>query len=442
MAENKLYEAASTNDAATLHRLLGEDPFLLDRVSYNCSNKTPLHVATMKGNSRFVQEIINRNRQLAEELDSQQSSPLHIASAKGYLDIAKVLVSAAPDMCLSRDFGGKNPLHLAAMKGHDLVVAELIRVRPLAAREKVDGGQTVLHLCVKYDRLECLRILVPFLKEEIVNAKDNDGDTIMHMALRDKQVEIIKYLVETGKINMNAKNSEGQTVPDILDETSNDATNSDIRKILQPTLCKSRGPRTQPVKWLTKKRDSIMVVAILIATMAFQAGVSPPGGLWQDNLTQDSQGNSLPNPHYAGESVMSYNHPKYFRNFIRVNTVAFVSSLSIILLLISGLPFKRRLFMWFLMVTMWLTVTSVAVTYGVAILAITPQKYKQSLSHVVETAITVWCGVMGILLLGNTLRLIGKWLKRRGIVMRPLARFRNSAEARVKHDQNGRHESV
>ncbi|XP_073286086.1 uncharacterized protein [Primulina huaijiensis] len=442
MAEGKLYEAALINDAATLHRLLEKDPLLLERVSCTCSNKTPLHVATMKGNLRFVQEILNRNLELAEVLDSQRSSPLHIASAKGYLDIAKILISAAPDMCLSRDFGGKNPLHLAAIKGHVRVLAELVRLCPLAAREKVDGGQTVLHLCVKYDRLECLRILVPVLNEEIVNAKDTDGETIMHMAIRDKQVEIIKYLVETGKINMNAQNSEGQTILDILDETSKDATNSDIRKILQPSLWKSRGPRTQPVKWLTKKRDSIMVVAILIATMAFQAGVSPPGGLWQENLTEDSKGNPVPNPHYAGESVMSYRHPKYFRNFIRVNTVAFVSSLSIILLLISGLPFKRRFFMWFLMVTMWLTVTSIAVTYGFAILVTTPKKYKQSLSHVVETAIFVWCCVMGILLLGNTVRLIDKWLRRKGIVIRPLERFRNSAEVRVKHGENGSQESV
>ncbi|XP_073135268.1 uncharacterized protein [Henckelia pumila] len=405
MAEYKLYEAASTNDAATLHRLLEEDQFLLDRVSYTCNNKTPLHVATMKGNLTFVQEIINRNRQLAEELDSQQSSPLHIASAKGYLDIAKILLSAAPiSVCLSRDVVGRNPLHLAAMEGHDLVVAELVRVCPLAAREKVDGGQTVLHLCVKYDRLECLEILVPVLNEEIVNAKDNNGDTIMHMAKRDKQVKIIKYLVESGNGNMiNAKNSE----------------------------C------------LAEKRDSIMVVAVLIATMAFQAGVSPPGGLWQDDfMIQDSQGNSsLPNPHYAGESVMSYRHPKYFKNFTRVNTVAFVSSLSIILFLISGLPFKRRLLMWFLMVTMWLTVTSVAVTYGVAILAITPKKHKHSVSHVViETAISVWCGVMGILLLGNTLRLIHKWWKK-GIFIRSLERFRKYWDEirSLKHDhQNGR----
>ncbi|XP_073131442.1 uncharacterized protein [Henckelia pumila] len=109
------------------------------------------------------------------------------------------------------------------INGHAGVLAELVQVCPLAAREKVDGGGNALHLCVKYDRLECLETLVPVLNEEvIVNAKDNDGDTIMHISYKGY---------------------------------------------------KSRGTRTQPVKWLTKKRDSIMVVAILIATMAFQAAL-------------------------------------------------------------------------------------------------------------------------------------------------------------------------
>ncbi|XP_073132002.1 uncharacterized protein [Henckelia pumila] len=436
-AENKLYEAASTDNTAILNLLLEKDPFLLERISYTCSNKTPLHVATMKGNLRFVQGILKRNLQLAQVLDSQHSSPLHVASAKGYLDIAKTLLSAAPDVCLSRDSGGKIPLHLSAMNGHAGVLAELVRVCPLAAREKVDGGGNVLHLCVKYDRLECLETLVPVLNEEVVNAKDNDGNTIMHMAIRDKQIEIIKYLVETNKINLNAKNSQGQTVEDILDETSHeDDTVSDIKKILQPALTKSRGTRTQPVKWLTKKRDSIMVVAILIATMAFQAALSPPGGLWQDELTQDSQGNPVPNPHHAGEAIMSNSNPEFFQNYIRVNTVAFVSSLSIILFLISGLPFKHRFLLWLLMVAMWLTVTSIAITYGLSILVITPKRYAESKNHVVETAITVWCGVMAILLVGNTVRFIDKWLWAKGIVVRPFARFR------AKYDRAGRQESA
>ncbi|KAI3454169.1 hypothetical protein Pfo_010832 [Paulownia fortunei] len=439
VAEKRLYDAAARGDARALHELLEQDPLLLDRVSFTCSKKTPLHIAAMQGHLSIVQEILNRNPQLAEELDSQQSSALHIASAKGYVEIASELLSAAPDMCLSRDCQGRNPLHLAAMKGRVQVLAGLVRMAPLAAQEKLDGGQTVLHLCVKHYQLEALKILVPNLSE-LVCAKDDDGNTVLHLAVRYKQIETIQYLVGSTNIDMNAKNSKGQTPLDILGQSpTEDTTPSEIRKILVPGLCTSNNTQTQPVKWLTKKRDAIMVVAILIATMAFQAGVSPAGGVWQDDLTQDSQGNPLPHPHRAGEAVMAYNHPKVYKNFLRSNTVAFVSSLSTILLLIGGLPFRRRLFMWVLMVTMWLAVTSIAVSYAASILVVTPRTDREPLSHVIGTGITVWCSVMGILLVGNSLRLIDRWLKSKGVTVWRPKRFRKFVEA--KHE-NGNQEGV
>ncbi|KAL0407667.1 UNVERIFIED_CONTAM: hypothetical protein Sradi_1701100 [Sesamum radiatum] len=429
VAEKKLYDAAAKGDAQTLRDLLEDDPLLLDRVSFTCSNKsTPLHVAAMHGHLPVVQEILRQNRQLAEELDSQKLSALHVASAKGYVEMANELLSAAPDMCLSRDSQGRNPLHLAAMKGHVRILAGLVQMVPLAAWEKLDRGQNVLHLCVKHRQLESLRILVQNLSE-LLNAEDDDGDSILHLAVRFKQVETVRYLVESTNIDKDAKNCKGRTPLHILEQIpADDRTTAAIRAVLGPPLCTSTSTQTQPAKWLTRKRDSIMVVAILIATMAFQAGVNPAGGFWQDNLTQDSQGSPVPNPHMAGEAVMAYNHPKVFKILLNSNTVAFVSSLSTILLLISGLPFRRRFFMWGLMAIMWLAVTSIAVSYAAAIVVVTPRKYKESLGHVIWTGITVWWIVMGVLLAVNTLRLINRWLQSKGVKLWPPKRFRNFIE--------------
>ncbi|XP_070040021.1 uncharacterized protein [Nicotiana tomentosiformis] len=144
--------------------------------------------------------------------------------------------------------------------------------------------------------------------------------------------------------------------------------------------------------------------------MAFQAGMNPPGGVWQDNEEVDSQGNSIQMQHKAGEA---YSHPKSYRYFIRANSIAFVASLSTILLLISGLPFRKKLYMWALMVIMWLTVTSVALTYGISIYIVTPKKDREQLGQVIEISVTVWCSVMALLLLGNTIRLVYIWLRKK-----------------------------
>ncbi|KAL0297187.1 UNVERIFIED_CONTAM: hypothetical protein Sradi_6770800 [Sesamum radiatum] len=120
VAEKKLYDAAAKGDAQALRHLLDQDPLLLDRVSFTCSNKTPLHVAATK------------------------SSPLHIASAKGYVEIANELLSAAPDMCLSRDSQGRNPLHSCSHEGHVQILG-LVQTAPRAAWRSFEGLGNVVH---------------------------------------------------------------------------------------------------------------------------------------------------------------------------------------------------------------------------------------------------------------------------------------------------------
>lgn len=73
-------------------------------------------------------------------------------------------------------------------------------------------------------------------------------------------------------------------------------------------------------------------------------------------------------PHKAGEAVMAFNHLTTYKNFMRSNMVAFVTSLNTILLLIGGLPMKNKFFMWVLMVIMWVSVTAVGVTYAASVM--------------------------------------------------------------------------
>lgn len=216
---------------------------------------------------------------------------------------------------------------------------------------------------------------------------------------------------------MNTKNAYGKTALDI----ARNLNLTEMSNILQSCGASAASEISgKGGEWLDKKRDTIMIVATLIATFAFQAGLNPPGGVFQEDSdprqgNTNNSTNNLEKLHKAGEAIMAYNHPKYYKNFVRVNTVAFVSSLSTILFLISGLPFKHRFFMWSLLVIMWLTVTSVALTYGISILSITPEDYQHTLSQVIAIAVVVWCGVMSLLLIGNTIRLIRKWIKGRQI---------------------------
>ncbi|KAL4297037.1 hypothetical protein GQ457_12G023970 [Hibiscus cannabinus] len=451
--ERKLYDAAVQGNTILLLDLLREDALLLDRFITGRYPETPLHVASIFGHLEFVDEVLAYSPELAKEVDSRNSSPLHLASAKGYLKVAKSLLQVDPDMCLVCDIDGRNPLHIAAMKGYLDLLRELVDVRPWAARVLMEQDETILHACVRCNQLEALKLLVERVSDhDFVNCKNGDGNTIMHLAVAAKQTETINFLISSTTIDVNCKNEDGFTALDLLPQNQRDIKEKEIveslermeatrvkdkplsntqlktirTKILMST-CDQSNAISKPKKrkdgkrlvnsnknadWLERKRNILMLVASLLAAMAFQAGVNPPSGVWQDNgpsgfSSTESNGKN----HTAGFSVLADNYPRGYTKFLIWNTTAFLASLSIILLLISGLPLRRRFFMWVLMVIMWLAVTAMASSYLACIVALTPDHSYSSVINILGTGILVWIGLMLILLLGHTIRIIIRLIK-------------------------------
>ncbi|KAI6706462.1 hypothetical protein NL676_009424 [Syzygium grande] len=100
-------------------------------------------------------------------------------------------------------------------------------------------------------------------------------------------------------------------------------------------------------------RNVLLVVATLIAAVTFQAGVNPPGGVWQDG-----SGN-----HFPGQSIYA-SQPGPYYVFLVCNTLALASSINLIISLTWGFPF-------FLEVVV--ATVSMAITYGSAVFAVTPK---------------------------------------------------------------------
>ncbi|XP_028064505.1 ankyrin repeat-containing protein ITN1-like [Camellia sinensis] len=288
--EQKLHEAIVEGNTKleAFKEILNKDPKILDRIKVGCFIHTPLHVAAYHGHLEFVKEILKKSPGLVEVLDSQRWSPLHLASARGHLDIVQALVLENPDMCTALDGDARTPLHLAAMKGNLDVMDKLMNVKDVA-------GNTILHLAVRNKKWQSFTVIpIPLAIIEV-----NDGEYIIEAAVVKYLLEKIEKAEKTeNRINVvNAINNCGYTAYDIIMESKNDTQEfKDIivtfRKVKAVKANLSKG------EWLSKKRDILMVVASLIATMAFQAAISPPGGFWQDNTAA----------HRAGEAIMAYNY--------------------------------------------------------------------------------------------------------------------------------------
>ncbi|ESQ38431.1 hypothetical protein EUTSA_v10029390mg, partial [Eutrema salsugineum] len=88
----------------------------------------------------------------------------------------------------------------------------------------------------------------------------------------------------------------------------------------------------------SNRHDAILVVAILLTTATYQAGLSPPGRLWQEDSEPST---SYPHKHKAGQMTMAF-YPALI--FLGVNGFAFLSSIYVITLLIIGLPMWKFIY--------------------------------------------------------------------------------------------------
>nr|GME02372.1 ankyrin repeat-containing protein BDA1-like [Ipomoea batatas] len=380
--ERMVLEVALKGDVASLKKLLEDDPLVLERCMVSVySDDTPLHVAAMLGYEDFANEILRRKPELAKELNSNQSSPLHLAAAMGHAGVVRALLLVDRGMLKGRDRDGLTPFHLAAVKGRVEVLKEMmsdddgeICSSELSEVMGMDGeelGESILHMCVKHGQLEALKFVVEMIGD--------DADFA------------VKFLVQRTTIQVNAENGgKEMEIGEILVERDKEAKQSKKNNNLK--------------NWVDEMREGLMVAASLLGTMAFQAIVSPPGGVLSETRVinnvgdeyvgwfrylfimtvsyDDANNDAAPAPAptydrkgYIGESVMSYYRPMAYQVFVMANTLSFVASLSVILLLISGLPLHRKLFMYVLMIAMWVAITAAGFSYVTCLQMLTTLSY-------------------------------------------------------------------
>ncbi|KAK3438781.1 hypothetical protein EUGRSUZ_C03581 [Eucalyptus grandis] len=459
--ERRLFEASLGGCVESLAQLLQEDGLILARAPVTCFDETPLHVACMQGHVHFAKVLLAHKRDLAMELDLQGRTPLHWASANGYVEIVRELLQSDPLACLVHDEDGWTPLHLAMMKGRSNIVIELVKARPEAVEHRLSHGQTALHLGVSHNRLEALKVLVETVRDgDLVKARDDEGNTILHLAASNKQIETVKYLLQRSEVDVNTVNRNGFSALDIMEYFPKDFKVIELRELLvhagalrairfpastthqavvdktneenstitvdlasvaplsidtppvevvpPPSLVGEIRKRKEDKHKIEKRSDSLMVAATVIAAMAYQAGLNPPGGVW-DSDQKDSNDNIQ---YYAGTSIMAVNYPDRYPKFWKYNTVSLLASLSTIFLLMSGLPKGKKVLTWILMATMWVTITFMALTYlesMMAILSAAASPYDDSVTQlniVVRNFMYVWISIVAIVFLVHTIRFL------------------------------------
>ncbi|CAN1126731.1 Ankyrin repeat-containing protein BDA1 [Linum perenne] len=389
----KLMEACQSGNVNILHQLLRSNPFLLHLTPVN-----PLHMAAIAGHVDFTKEILKLKPELAIELNQDGFSALHYAAANGKLEIVRELVKVNKDLCRIQGIDKKTPLHSAAVRGKGEVIMEMVMSCPDCVEDVSDEKETALHLAVKNSQFGAIKVLVDWIAEmnkgRVLNSKDEQGNTVLHLASWKKHRQVIELLVAELEVEVNAMNNTGLTALDLMLMFPSEAGDREIMEILvtagavrgrevlllnpQSQLngessCSQEKDMEEYFKF-KKGRDSpsdarsaLLVIAVLVATATFQLGVNPPGGVWQEdtymNNTRETEEKDDHKSHIAGESIMGTRNGVAFSIVAVFNTVGFSTALLMISILTTRFPLQLEL--QICMIAMY-------VTYNTSIINVSP----------------------------------------------------------------------
>ncbi len=155
-------------------------------VNKDCCGRTPLYVACEHGYTEIVQLLLNNGANVNgnDSLDT----PLAVACEHGYTEIVQLLLNKGA--CVNGDDFGWTPLNAACEGGYIDIVKLLIGKG--AGVNKDSYGWTPLHAAC---RNGCVKIVQLLLENGAnIKAKNEDGKTAYDIALKEKKIDLIKYL--------------------------------------------------------------------------------------------------------------------------------------------------------------------------------------------------------------------------------------------------------
>lgn len=172
---------------------------------------TPMHYAVTKQKNDSIIALSNTTGIDINAKNVNDNSPLHFAAYGNCLDCIKAL---AKNQHLNWNLiNGKNltAIEVAASEKHTSVVEFFLTKKGLKIKPL-----TLIAAAISKGSLELLKIYqknARFNFNAIVNSKNKE--TPLHYAIRLGKLEIASYLLSIPKVNLSAKNSDGETAYDV-----------------------------------------------------------------------------------------------------------------------------------------------------------------------------------------------------------------------------------
>ncbi|XP_027929673.1 ankyrin repeat-containing protein At5g02620-like [Vigna unguiculata] len=409
--------------------LLRRDPNL--GLLHNNNGYTPLHLAVMNGKVSILQDFASSIAASLNRITREEETVFHLAVRYGWHDALEFLVHASngTNLLHCQDRYGNTVLHLAVIGKRYKMAEFLINKTKMDINARNSGGITALDILVQYkDSAENRQLQATFIRaggrrsiQSVSPVASNSVSPVasslsMSWRFTPNPVELPNQneSVTAYYDSATSTKSRSPSQPQMSEITENGnykpyPTNSGKQKKHQTkrkvenlsNFFYSQSNRKKHYEMhreaILNARNTIIIVAVLIATVTFAAGISPPGGVNQAGA--------------VGESTVG--KTTAFKVFVISNNIALFTSLCIVIVLVSIIPFRRKAHTRLLAIThkvMWVAVAFMATGYVAAIWVILPHSPEMQWLSVVLLALGG--GSLGTIFIGLNVMLIEHWLRK------------------------------
>ncbi|KAK3404689.1 hypothetical protein EUGRSUZ_K01002 [Eucalyptus grandis] len=289
--------------------------------SIKIQGMSPVLAAIQPGKTGMLKEITYRLPKLLSEPDENGWTPLHWAASLESFEAMELLLRKFPYLALQKDKDGSYPIHVASE-------------RPYFAGLKLlmdHTGQNILHVAAETGITYTVQWVLkyyggPDRLEKLVNSKDEDGNTPLHLASMRNHCKVMRLLTKDKRIDLQHENKGGLTALDLLGRAIlivAGVPRSKGQDVLSP---REQGPgasKSSLAKWIKEQVNTLLLVATLVASVTFTVGLTLPGGY---NASSDLHPGTATMLHYG-----------MFQVFIIAKMLAMYSSILAVVVLLWGL---------------------------------------------------------------------------------------------------------
>nr|CAH7722319.1 unnamed protein product [Callosobruchus chinensis] len=178
------------------------------------SGMTPLMYAVKDNRTSLIDKMIDLGSDVGAR-NNDNYNVLHISAMYSREDVVKLLLTKkGVDVYSTGGSRNQTAVHLVASRQTGTATAILRALLQAAGKDirlKTDGkGKIPLLLAVEAGNQSMCRELLSTLTSEQLKAASANGDTALHLAVRRKDIDMVRILVDYGT-SVDIRNGEGQT---------------------------------------------------------------------------------------------------------------------------------------------------------------------------------------------------------------------------------------